>query len=64
MSHIELWKIKELADALEQFASGLKAIQEPEWAQVFSHYEARMPEIFVSRSGLANGWERNKGPPR
>jgi hypothetical protein len=39
MSHIELWKIKELADALEQFASGLKAIQEPEWAQVFSHYE-------------------------
>jgi hypothetical protein len=40
MSHIEPWKIKELADALEQFAGGLKAFQEPEWAQVFSHYEA------------------------
>jgi len=40
MNQIEFWKIKELADALEQFAGGLKAIQEPEWAQVFSHYEA------------------------
>jgi len=40
MSHIEPWKIKDLADALEQFAGGLQAVQEPEWAQVFSHYEA------------------------
>jgi hypothetical protein len=40
MSHIEPWKIKEFADALERFAGGLKAFQEPEWAQVFSHYEA------------------------
>ncbi len=40
MRPIEGWRIKELADCLHQLALGLRDIQEPEWAQVFSHYEA------------------------
>lgn len=48
MRQIERWKIKEFADSLGQFAIGLKAVQEPEWAQVFTHFEAECRKFLSS----------------
>ncbi len=45
MAGIEIWRLRELATSLHDYAGRLQEFDEPEWARVFFHFEAECRAI-------------------